>query len=92
MLCHGKKTLEDTIDIHGMDQTLPSPSRKRGCPEPLRHDHSTYVRYWLHNGMLNLAQKMSKSLGNALTIRTLLEKHSSEVLRYALLSSHDNPC
>ena len=37
--------------------------------------------------MLNLgSEKMSKSVGNVLTIRSLLEKHSSEVLRYALLS------
>ena len=51
------------------------------------NDNPGYVRYWLHNGMLNLgSEKMSKSVGNVLTIRSLLEKHSSEVLRYALLS------
>jgi cysteinyl-tRNA synthetase len=51
------------------------------------NDHAEYVRYWLHNGMLTLGQeKMSKSVGNIVTIRELLETHSGEELRYALLS------
>ena len=45
------------------------------------------VRYWLHNGMLTMGEaKMSKSLGNIVTIRSLLEEHDGETLRYALLS------
>ena len=83
-----KKHLGDTIDIHGGGTDLTFPHHENEAAQSrCANDHSTYVRYWLHNGMLNLGtEKMSKSLGNVLTIRNLLEKHSSEVLRYALLS------
>ena len=48
-----------------------------------------YVRYWLHNGMLTLgSEKMSKSVGNIITLRDLVTKHGGEVLRYALLSGN----
>ena len=48
-----------------------------------------YVRYWMHNGMLRMGdEKMSKSLGNIVTIRELRDEHPGEVLRYALLSGH----
>ena len=47
------------------------------------------MRYWLHNGMLTMAgEKMSKSVGNIVTIRELLARHDGETLRYALLSGH----
>ena len=83
-----KKHLGDTIDIHGGGSDLTFPHHENEAAQSrCANDHSTYVRYWLHNGMLNLGtEKMSKSLGNVLTIRKLLETHSSEVLRYALLS------
>ena len=83
-----KKHLGDTIDIHGGGSDLTFPHHENEAAQSrCANDHRTYVRYWLHNGMLNLGtEKMSKSLGNVLTIRNLLEKHSSEVLRYALLS------
>lgn len=83
-----KKHLGDMIDIHGGGSDLTFPHHENEAAQSrCANDHSTYVRYWLHNGMLNLGtEKMSKSLGNVLTIRNLLEKHSSEVLRYALLS------
>ncbi len=83
-----KKHLGDTIDIHGGGSDLTFPHHENEAAQSrCANDHSTYVRYWLHNGMLNLGtEKMSKSLGNVLTIRNLLKKHSSEVLRYALLS------
>jgi cysteinyl-tRNA synthetase len=83
-----KKHLGDTIDIHGGGSDLTFPHHENEAAQSrCANDHPTYVRYWLHNGMLNLGtEKMSKSLGNVLTIRALLKKHSSEVLRYALLS------
>ena len=83
-----KKHLGDTIDIHGGGSDLTFPHHENEAAQSrCANDDSGYVRYWLHNGMLNLGtEKMSKSVGNVLTIRGLLEKHSSEVLRYALLS------
>ena len=83
-----KKHLGDTIDIHGGGSDLTFPHHENEAAQSrCANDNPGYVRYWLHNGMLNLgSEKMSKSVGNVLTIRSLLEKHSSEVLRYALLS------
>jgi cysteinyl-tRNA synthetase len=82
------KHLGTTIDIHGGGSDLTFPHHENElsqgrCAVP----GSTYVRYWLHNGMLTLGnEKMSKSLGNIVTIRELRERHPGEVLRYALLS------
>jgi cysteinyl-tRNA synthetase len=83
-----KKHLGDTIDIHGGGSDLTFPHHENEAAQSrCANDNPGYVRYWLHNGMLNLGtEKMSKSVGNVLTIRSLLEKHRSEVLRYALLS------
>jgi cysteinyl-tRNA synthetase len=50
-------------------------------------DAKEYVHYWLHNGMLMIdEEKMSKSLGNFVTIRELCDRYDGEVLRYALIS------
>jgi cysteinyl-tRNA synthetase len=47
------------------------------------------VRYWMHTGFLNVqGEKMSKSLGNFITIRDLLEDYSPEVFRFFVLSTH----
>ena len=47
------------------------------------------VRYWMHTGFLNVkGEKMSKSLGNFITIKELLEKYSPEVFRFFVLSTH----
>ena len=83
-----KKHLGDTIDIHGGGSDLTFPHHENEAAQSrCANQGKGYVNYWLHNGMLNLgAEKMSKSLGNVLTIRKLLQTHSSEVLRYALLS------
>lgn len=83
-----KKHLGESIDIHGGGSDLTFPHHENEAAQSrCANNNPSYVRYWLHNGMLNLGtEKMSKSLGNVLTIRGLLEKHSREVLRYGLLS------
>ena len=80
--------LGETIDIHGGGSDLTFPHHENEAAQSRCANGSTdYVRYWLHNGMLNLgAEKMSKSLGNVKTVRDLCAQHSGEVLRYALLS------
>ena len=77
-----------TIDIHGGGSDLTFPHHENEAAQSRCANNSdTYVRYWLHNGMLNLGtEKMSKSLGNVRTIRDLAQEHSGEILRYALLS------
>src|SRR5687768_3671706 len=55
------------------------------------HDGAPLARYWVHNGFLSMtgAEKMSKSLGNVITVADLLEQgHKGEIIRLALLSAH----
>ncbi len=82
------KHLGPTIDIHGGGNDLTFPHHENELAQGrCAGDHANYVRYWMHNGMLTMgAEKMSKSLGNIVTIHELLETHDGEVLRYALLS------
>ena len=48
-----------------------------------------FAKYWMHNGLLRLGEeKMSKSLGNLITIREILSKHSADALRIFILSSY----
>lgn len=83
-----KKHLGETIDIHGGGSDLTFPHHENEAAQSrCANQTSDYVRYWLHNGMLTLgSEKMSKSVGNVLTVRGLAQQHSGEVLRYALLS------
>ena len=84
------KHLGTTIDIHGGGNDLTFPHHENELAQgTCIEEDADYVRYWLHNGMLTTgAEKMSKSLGNIVTIHDLLKDHDGEVLRYALLSGH----
>ncbi|MBX3707891.1 MAG: cysteine--tRNA ligase [Pseudomonadales bacterium] len=85
-----RRHLGETIDIHGGGSDLAFPHHENEAAQSrCANDAPEYVRYWLHNGMLTMgAEKMSKSVGNIVTIRELRQTHSGEVLRYALLSGH----
>ena len=85
-----RKHLGPVIDIHGGGSDLTFPHHENECAQSrCVNDGRASVRYWLHNGMLTMGTtKMSKSLGNIVTIRELLGRHDGEVLRYALLSGH----
>jgi cysteinyl-tRNA synthetase len=77
------------FDLHGggMDLTFPHHENEIAQSEGA-HD-STFVNYWMHIGFVNINdEKMSKSLGNFFTIRTVLEKFDGETLRYFIMSSH----
>jgi len=85
-----EKHLGRVIDIHGGGSDLTFPHHENEAAQSrCAHGSREYVRYWLHNGMLTMGQeKMSKSLGNIVTIRELRQRYPGEVLRYALLSGH----
>ena len=85
-----RKHLGPVIDIHGGGSDLTFPHHENELAQSRCVNRGTpSVRYWLHNGMLTMgAGKMSKSIGNIVTIRELLGEHDGEVLRYALLSGH----
>jgi cysteinyl-tRNA synthetase len=84
-----EKHLGPVIDIHGGGSDLTFPHHENEAAQSrCVHGSDEYVRFWLHNGMLTMGQeKMSKSLGNVVTIRDLRARHGSEVLRYALLAA-----
>jgi cysteinyl-tRNA synthetase len=83
------KFLGDTFDIHGGGKDLIFPHHENEIAQSEAATGRPFVRYWLHNGFVNInAEKMSKSLGNFFTIKEVLEKYDSEVLRFFLLSAH----
>jgi cysteinyl-tRNA synthetase len=84
-----EKHLGRVIDIHGGGSDLTFPHHENEAAQSrCAHRSTEYVRYWLHNGMLTMGQeKMSKSLGNVVTIHDLRGRYAGEVLRYALLSA-----
>ena len=85
-----RKHLGPSIDIHGGGSDLTFPHHENELAQgTCVEDDQVYVRYWMHNGLLRMGdEKMSKSLGNIATIRSLRSEHPGEVLRYALLSGH----
>lgn len=84
-----RKHLGDTLDIHGGGQDLIFPHHENEIAQSEAYTGKTFVRYWLHNGFVTIREeKMSKSLGNIITIEDLLQKYSPETLRYFLVASH----
>ena len=81
------------FDIHGGGNDLIFPHHEneiaQTCGAHSLEKPDMFVKYWIHNGMLDMdGMKMSKSLGNILYIRDLLKKYPGEVLRLTLLSGH----
>jgi len=83
------KLLGNTFDIHGGGKDLVFPHHENEIAQSEAASGQPFVRYWMHNGFVNInAEKMSKSLGNFFTIREVLDRYDSEVLRFFLLSAH----
>ena len=83
--------LGQTIDIHGGGLDLIFPHHENEAAQSrCAHDGAPLANHWVHNGFVDMgAEKMSKSLGNVVTVdRLLAEGHRGEVLRLALLSGH----
>ena len=82
--------LGEQIDIHGGGTDLIFPHHENEIAQSEAYTgKKPFVRYWIHNGMLQLrAEKMSKSLGNIITITDFLDEHEADVLRLIVLSSH----
>lgn len=82
--------LGETFDIHGGGIDLVFPHHENEIAQSCAaHGHTVMANYWMHNGHLMVdGAKMSKSLGNFLTVQDLLKDARGEVIRYALLSTH----
>jgi len=84
------KYLGDTLDIHGGGQDLVFPHHENEIAQSESFTGTKpFVKHWLHNGLVQLGEeKMSKSLGNLITIKEALEKYSTDAIRIFVLSSH----
>lgn len=81
-------TLGEQIDIHGGGNDLVFPHHENEIAQTESVTGKQFARYWQHNGMLQLrGEKMSKSLGNMVTIRAFLAEHQADVLRLMVLGS-----
>ncbi|MBI3300700.1 MAG: cysteine--tRNA ligase [Deltaproteobacteria bacterium] len=81
--------LGQPFDIHGGGSDLIFPHHENEIAQSEGAKDCALARYWLHNGMVTVEQeKMSKSLGNFMTISEALTKVTPEVLRLVLLSTH----
>jgi cysteinyl-tRNA synthetase len=81
--------LGPTFDIHGGGKDLLFPHHENERAQSIGANNGNFAKYWVHNGFVTVeSEKMSKSLGNFLTIRDALESYHSEVLRLFLLSKH----
>ncbi|TFI56553.1 cysteine--tRNA ligase [Sphingomonas parva] len=86
-----ERHLGPTIDIHGGGLDLIFPHHENELAQSrCAHGGAPLARYWVHNGFLSMGtEKMSKSLGNVVTVAELLgEGHKGETMRFALLSAH----
>jgi cysteinyl-tRNA synthetase len=81
--------LGEMLDVHGGGEDLIFPHHENEIAQSEAATGKPFVRYWLHNGFVNLgAEKMSKSLGNTLTIKDLMRRFEPEALRLYLLGTH----
>lgn len=81
--------LGPTFDIHGGGRDLLFPHHENERAQSVCANGGGFARYWVHNGFVTVeSEKMSKSLGNFLTIRDALKEYHPEVLRLFLLSKH----
>jgi cysteinyl-tRNA synthetase len=79
----------ETLDIHGGGADLIFPHHENEIAQSEAYTGKPFAKYWIHNGFVTIdKEKMSKSLGNVLNIRDLLDMYDAEALRLFLLSSH----
>ncbi len=82
--------LGDTLDIHGGGQDLIFPHHENEIAQSESFTgKKPFVKYWMHNGLLRLGEeKMSKSIGNIISIKQALSKYSVDAIRIFILGSH----
>jgi cysteinyl-tRNA synthetase len=81
--------LGETFDVHGGGEDLIFPHHENEIAQSEGATGKPFVRCWAHNGFVNLAsEKMSKSLGNTLSIKDMVQRHEPEALRLYFLGTH----
>lgn len=82
-------TLGEQIDIHGGGKDLLFPHHENEIAQSESLTGKNLAKYWSHCGLIKInGEKMSKSLGNSLTIRDALKKYNYEVIKYVMFSKH----
>lgn len=80
---------KEKIDIHGGGSDLKFPHHENEIAQTIAHDHHHLATYWLHVGRLSLDQeKMSKSLGNVVLVKDLIEKYDAAAFRLLIATHH----
>ena len=92
------KYLGPTFDIHGGGMDLMFPHHENELAQSESATGQTFAKYWMHNGLTKVRTKaqggewksedMHESAGNAIRVRTLIEQHGAELIRYLLLTTH----
>ena len=84
-----RKYLGETFDIHGGGQDLIFPHHENEIAQSEGAHGKTFATTWIHHGFVTIRdEKMSKSLGNFLTIRDILTHYHPEILRFFIFSTH----
>ena len=85
-----EKYLGKNFDIHGGGLDLIFPHHENEIAQSCSNNNTkSFANYWIHNGFVTInMEKMSKSLGNVITITDAINKYSGQVVRLALLSAH----
>tara|TARA_B100001559_G_scaffold318645_1_gene326229 strand:+ start:39 stop:1388 length:1350 start_codon:yes stop_codon:yes gene_type:complete len=85
-----EKYLGKQFDIHGGGIDLIFPHHENEIAQSCSNNNNTsFANYWIHNGFVTInKEKMSKSLGNVISITEAVNKYSGQVVRLALLSAH----
>ena len=84
------KHLGDTIDIHGGGQDLEFPHHENEIAQSEAKTGQTFANYWMHNGYVTIGEedeKMSKSLGNFVTVHEMVQRVDPQVLRFFLATT-----
>ncbi len=85
------KYLGDSIDIHGGGEDLVFPHHENERAQSEAKTHKQFVKYWMHNGFVTIGddnEKMSKSLGNFITVHDLLKEIDGSVVRLLMSTTH----
>lgn len=79
----------DTLDIHGGGRDLIFPHHENEVAQSEALTDKQFACYWIHHGLLSIdGQKMAKSLGNFITLKKVLERYSSNILKIFYLQAH----
>jgi len=84
-----RKFLGETLDIHAGGADLIFPHHENEIAQSECANGKQFVKYWMHNGFVTInKEKMSKSLGNFLTIDKILENYDANTIRFFILTNH----